>query len=529
MGKGGQSQGNVAQCEENMAAWLLGVNNLKIQPFKLPSLGPNDVRVAIKAVGICGSDVHYLKSMSCGDYYVKEPMVIGHECAGIIEEVGSEVKSLAPGSRVALEPGIACWRCKPCKEGRYNLCDEMKFFATPPIHGSLANQIVHPADLCFKLPEGMSLEEGAMCEPLSVGVYACQRANASPKTSVLIMGAGPIGLVTMLAARAFGVSKIVVADVDEVRLKIAKRPWCHRDHQVLTKNGALKATSRGGKVCLVGMGHSDMTVPLTPAAGREVDIVGIFRYKNTWPLCIDFITSGKIDVKPLITHRFGFSQKEIEEAFATSARGAVPSKSWDGTGTIKIEEDDSNIGEVLVSFDLEKLYIPLMSAMTRFLGLPLPPFLKINVVPKLLHGIICQKSGKACSNNYPKSLVTISEVDKGGSSIQGQILVFDWGYLQSLSAAGGDGVNIGGGKGEAEKRKRGEVERRRQVPVGWGGNRLTLSTILLWILSLAFLPNVLPSSTPQPPSLLLKHISVTSTPLQIIIYRSLWAKKDLTE
>ncbi|XP_057471071.1 sorbitol dehydrogenase-like [Actinidia eriantha] len=354
MGKGGQSEGNGAQCEENMAAWLLGVNTLKIQPFKLPSLGPNDVRVAMKAVGICGSDVHYLKSMSCGDYYVKEPMVIGHECAGIIKEVGSKVKSLAPGDKVALEPGIACWRCKPCKEGRYNLCDEMKFFATPPIHGSLANQIVHPADLCFKLPESMSLEEGAMCEPLSVGVYACQRANASPKTSVLIMGAGPIGLVTMLAARAFGVSKIVVADVDEVRLAIAKDLGATavikssqniedvgKELELIkealggaeadvtfdcvgfgkTMTTALKATSRGGKVCLVGMGHSDMTVPLTPAAGREVDIVGIFRYKNTWPLCIDFITSGKIDVKPLITHRFGFSQKEIEEAFATSARG----------------------------------------------------------------------------------------------------------------------------------------------------------------------------------------------------------------
>ncbi|KAJ4825671.1 hypothetical protein Tsubulata_051391 [Turnera subulata] len=223
MGKGGMSHGESKDGEgENMAAWLLGVNTLKIQPFKLPALGPHDVRVRMKAVGICGSDVHYLKTMRCAHFVVKEPMVIGHECAGIIEEVGSEVKTLVPGDRVALEPGISCWRCNLCKEGRYNLCPEMKFFATPPVHGSLANQVVHPADLCFKLPENVSLEEGAMCEPLSVGVHACRRANIGPETNVLVMGAGPIGLVTMLAARAFGAPRIVIVDVDGHRLSVAK-------------------------------------------------------------------------------------------------------------------------------------------------------------------------------------------------------------------------------------------------------------------------------------------------------------------
>ncbi|XP_039033033.1 sorbitol dehydrogenase [Hibiscus syriacus] len=198
-----------------MAAWLVGLNTLKIQPFKLPPLGPHDVRVRMKAVGICGSDVHYLKTMRCADFVVKEPMVIGHECAGIIEEIGSEVKHLVPGDRVALEPGISCWRCDLCKEGRYNLCPEMKFFATPPVHGSLAHQVVHPADLCFKLPDNVSLEEGAMCEPLSVWVHTCRRANIGPETNVLVMGAGPIGLVTMMAARAFGAPRIVIVDVDD--------------------------------------------------------------------------------------------------------------------------------------------------------------------------------------------------------------------------------------------------------------------------------------------------------------------------
>ncbi|XP_045832585.1 sorbitol dehydrogenase-like isoform X2 [Trifolium pratense] len=207
---------------QNMAAWLVGLNTLKIQPFNLPSLGPHDIRIRMKAVGICGSDVYYLKTMRCADFKVKEPMVIGHECAGIIEEVGSQVQTLVPGDRVAIEPGISCWRCDHCKLGRYNLCAEMKFFATPPVHGSLANQIVHPADLCFKLPDNVSLEEGAMCEPLSVSVHACRRASIRPETNVLIMGEGPIGLVTMLSARAFGAPRIVVVDVDDHRLSVAK-------------------------------------------------------------------------------------------------------------------------------------------------------------------------------------------------------------------------------------------------------------------------------------------------------------------
>ncbi|CAL9087867.1 unnamed protein product [Musa textilis] len=354
MGKGGEGSGDGAKVEEeNMAAWLVSVNTLKIQPFRLPSLGPYDVRVRMKAVGICGSDVHYLKTLRCAHFVVKEPMVIGHECAGVIEEVGSEVKSLVVGDRVALEPGISCWRCKNCKGGRYNLCPDMKFFATPPVHGSLANQVVHPADLCFKLPENVSLEEGAMCEPLSVGIHACRRANVGSETNVLIMGAGPIGLVTMLAARAFGAPRIIIVDVDGYRLSVAKSLGADDVVKVSTNNQdvdedvvqiqkamgsdvdvsfdcagfsktmstALNATCAGGKVCLVGMGHNEMTVPLTPAAAREVDVVGIFRYKDTWPLCIEFLRSGKIDVKPLITHRFGFSQEEVVEAFEVSARG----------------------------------------------------------------------------------------------------------------------------------------------------------------------------------------------------------------
>ncbi|KAJ9539688.1 hypothetical protein OSB04_026194, partial [Centaurea solstitialis] len=349
MGKGGKSEGSNGE-EENMAAWLVAVNTLKIQPFNLPPLGPYDARVRMKAVGICGSDVHYLKMCRFHSERTDGHRTRVCRCDRRSREPSERSRT---GDRVALEPGISCWKCTQCKEGRYNLCPEMKFFATPPIHGSLANQVVHPADLCFKLPDNVSLEEGAMCEPLSVGVHACRRANIGPETNVLVVGAGPIGLVTMLAARAFGAPRIVIVDVDDTRLSVAKKLGADETIKVSTNiqdvggeveliqkamgggvdvsfdcagfnktmTTALTATRAGGKVCLVGMGHHEMTVPLTPAAAREVDVVGIFRYKNTWPLCLEFLRSGKIDVKPLITHRFGFSQKEVEEAFETSAGG----------------------------------------------------------------------------------------------------------------------------------------------------------------------------------------------------------------
>ncbi|KAL2542022.1 Sorbitol dehydrogenase [Abeliophyllum distichum] len=341
------------EAEENMAVWLLGVKTLKIQPYSLPSLGPHDVKVRMKAVGICGSDVHHFKNMRVANFVVKKPMVMGHECAGIVEEIGSQVKSLAVGDRVALEPGICCRKCSICKNGRYNLCPEMKFFGSPPTNGSLANLVVHPANLCFKLPDNVSLEEGAMCEPLSVGVHACTRAGICPKTKVLIVGAGPIGLVTMLAARAFGAPKIVIVDIDERRLSFAKnlgadeiihvstdiQDVCEEVVKIQNAIGAgvdvsfdcvgfdktmtmaLAATCAGGKVCLVGLGQSEMSLPLTPAAAREIDVIGIFRYRNTWPLCIEFLRSGKIDVKPLITHRFSFTQQGVEDAFDISSQG----------------------------------------------------------------------------------------------------------------------------------------------------------------------------------------------------------------
>jgi len=337
----------------NLAVYVCGFDDVRVLPYKVQALGDEDVRIQMKAIGICGSDTHYLKHLRNSRVALKEPMVLGHESAGVIIETGKLVKNLVVGDRVALEPGIPCYRCSFCKQGSNNLCREVKFFGSPPVHGSLAQQVVHPASLCHKLPDKVSLEEGAMCEPLSVGVHACRRASIQAGAHVLILGAGPIGLLTMLVARAFGAVRVVVTDIDEKRLSAAKEFGAdstvlvssdmnelNEEAQAMqiamealidvtfdcvgttkTMTTALNITRSGGKVCLVGMLHDKMTLPLTAAAAREVDVLGIFRHRNTYKLCIDLLQSKRIDIQKLITHRFGFSQDEVIKGFKVSAAG----------------------------------------------------------------------------------------------------------------------------------------------------------------------------------------------------------------
>lgn len=262
-------------------------------------------------VGICGSDVHYLAHGRCGPFVVEKPMVIGHEAAGVVVKFGGDVKTLQVGDRVAIEPGVPCRLCVHCKTGRYNLCSEMRFCATPPYDGNLTRFYAHPADFCFKLPDHVSMEEGALLEPLSVGVHACKRAGVDVESRVLILGAGPIGLVTLLTAKAMGASKIMITDLTEDRLKFAREMGANYTLQVgkdlgeadlvnaihkemgqaptitidcsgveSTTRLALLATATGGVCVIVGMGPNDIKLPLSQAICREVDIRGVFRYCN---------------------------------------------------------------------------------------------------------------------------------------------------------------------------------------------------------------------------------------------------------
>jgi L-iditol 2-dehydrogenase len=330
---------------------LRGVDDLVLMDTPLPSVGPLDVLVRVQAVGICGSDVHYWKHGCCGHYVLEKPMVIGHESAGEVVKVGCNVTHLKEGDLVAMEPGVACDRCRYCQSGRYNLCENMQFFATPPFNGSLATYISHPAKYCFLIPDNLNVEHGALCEPLSVAIHACNRALVNDKSTVLILGCGPIGLMMLAAAHAYGAKKLVVADFNLGRLEFAEGLVpCETIHlkglspeDVALKSmrltgeqcsvvfdcagfessmqTALLATQPGGKVVLIGCGQNEVKIPLCSAAQREIDIMGIFRFRNTYPTALELMSSGKIKIDSMITHRFGLTQEEVVKGFRIAQTG----------------------------------------------------------------------------------------------------------------------------------------------------------------------------------------------------------------
>ncbi|XP_068622760.1 sorbitol dehydrogenase-like [Battus philenor] len=336
--------------QDNLTAVLYKTKDLRLEQTPIPEIADDEVLLRMDCVGICGSDVHYWQSGSCGHFVLKEPMIMGHEASGVVAKVGANVKKLAVGDRVAVEPGVPCRYCEFCKTGRYHLCPDMRFCATPPYHGNLCRYYKHAADFCYKLPPHVTMEEGALLEPLSVGIHACRRGGVGAGQSVLVLGAGPIGIVTMLAAKAMGASKIVITDILQSRLDFAKKLGA--DHTVLvsressetelvqtihgllgdqpdisidasgaqaTVRLALLATKSGGVAVLVGMGSPELTLPLAGAVAREVDIRGIFRYVNEYPIALSMVASGQINVKPLVSHHY--SLEETLEAYEVARQG----------------------------------------------------------------------------------------------------------------------------------------------------------------------------------------------------------------
>lgn len=282
--------------------------------------------------------MHYWTHGRIGDFVVKKPMILGHEGSGVVRLVGENVEGFDEGDRVALEPGVPCSHCPSCKDGRYNLCPCVKFAATPPVDGSLAYFTVHPASYCYKLPPTVSFDEAALFEPLSVGIHACRRGKITLGHKVLITGAGPIGLVCMLVAKASGASTVVIHDIDSDRLQVAKELGADQVHlthmeadpkivvEDVNADVCIDATGvesavrtciygarRGGVVVLVGMGKPDISVPILEACIREVDLRGVFRYCNTYPTALQLVASGRVNVKRLVTHRF--KMHDAEDAF----------------------------------------------------------------------------------------------------------------------------------------------------------------------------------------------------------------------
>jgi L-iditol 2-dehydrogenase len=311
----------------NLSAVLYSPHDLRIEDRPVVEPGPGQVQVAVDAVGVCGSDVHYYEHGRIGTYVVEAPMVIGHESAGRITAVGDGVAPDRLGTMVALEPGVPCRRCEQCRAGRYNLCPDVQFFATPPVDGSMAQYVVIDADFAVPAPPALDAAAAAMAEPVSVAVWACRRAGVTAGQSVLITGAGPIGLFCGQVAHALGAGPVYITDINEHRLSVAEKVGLRAlpagtgpdaDVDVLLEcsgspvalKAGLASVARAGRVVLIGMGGDEVTMDLSRIQNRELWITGAFRYANTYPAALELIGSGRVDVDSVISHRFPLAQAD---------------------------------------------------------------------------------------------------------------------------------------------------------------------------------------------------------------------------
>jgi len=308
-------------------------------------LGPQDVRIKIHTVGICGSDLHFYLTGAIGPFVVREPMVLGHEASGVIVEVGKEVKHLKVGDRVCMEPGIPDPSSKATSLGMYNLDPAIRFWATPPTHGCLRETAIHPAMFTFKLPDNLSLAEGALVEPLAVGLYAAKKAEIKLGDVAVVLGAGTIGLVTAFAALSAGCSKVIITDVVQEKVDFASRfglipvnvtkknlsdvinevtdGWgvdivFEASGNEVAVSKMLEPLCPGGKVVLIGLPEKPVPIDIVSIIAKEAQIVSIFRYAHVFPRAISLMASGKIDLKPLITDSYKF--EDSIKAFEYAAK-----------------------------------------------------------------------------------------------------------------------------------------------------------------------------------------------------------------
>jgi L-iditol 2-dehydrogenase len=312
------------------ASVLRGPGDVVVEERTVPQPGPGEVVVRVSSVGVCGSDTHYYDHGRIGRFVVESPLVLGHEAAGEVTALGPGVTSVQVGQRVSVEPGVPDLTCEQCLAGRYNLCPNMRFFATPPIDGAFAEYVVVHAAFAHPVPDTISDDAAALLEPLSVGIWACRKGRVTPGSRVLITGAGPIGLVSVQAARAFGATEVVVSDINPERLALARelgatdtvdvrsarltdlpRPpgvllECS-GHPAATAD-AIRALDRAGRAVLVGMGGDELPLPLSVVQERELEITGTFRYAGTWPTAIALVAAGRIDLDRLVTGTYRLDQ-----------------------------------------------------------------------------------------------------------------------------------------------------------------------------------------------------------------------------
>ncbi|OJF90455.1 NAD(P)-dependent alcohol dehydrogenase [Pararhizobium antarcticum] len=310
-------------------------------------MGPDDVRIKIATVGVCGSDVHYYTHGRIGPFEVKEPMILGHEASGIIVAVGANVRDLSVGDRVCMEPGVPQPLSRASRLGIYNLDPDVRFWATPPIHGVLTPRVVHPASLTFRLPDNVSFAEGAMVEPFAVGMQAASKAEIQPGDVGLVLGAGPIGIMVAIAALAGGCSTVIVADFAKPKLEIAGQyPGvipCDLSETTLQEvvagltgdwgvdvlfecsgaksvwSGIQTLLKPNGTIIAVGLPVEAVPIDISSLSTKEIVVKTVFRYAHQYERAIALISSGKVDLKPLISATYDFN--DAIAAFERAAEG----------------------------------------------------------------------------------------------------------------------------------------------------------------------------------------------------------------
>lgn len=319
------------------AAIMTDIMKTEMIEKDIPEPKEGEVLVKLEYVGVCGSDLHYYEQGRIGDVRVSFPFILGHEPAGEVVQLGKGVTHLKVGDKVALEPGKTCGHCEFCKTGRYNLCPNVEFFATPPYDGVFQEYVAHRADLCFKLPNNVSTMEGALIEPLAVGFHAANQGGAHIGQTAVVMGAGCIGLVTMMALKAEGVEKVYVVDVIDKRLEKAKELGAtevingkEKDavEEVLRLTGgagsdlvmetagtditsgqAVRMAKKGSTIVMVGYSASgQITLPMSMALDKELCFKTVFRYRHIYPIAIEAVASGKVNIKGVVTNVFALDE-----------------------------------------------------------------------------------------------------------------------------------------------------------------------------------------------------------------------------
>lgn len=320
---------------KNSAAVMPELGRIVIQSVPYPTLGPREVAVRVESVGVCGSDATYYSVGYIGDWVVKGPIILGHEVAGQVHEVGSAVTRVAVGDRVAIEPGTPCRDCRDCMAGRYHLCPDLKFLATPPYDGALVQYLAMDERNLFRIPDTMSYDEAAMVEPLSVGVWACHRAALQPGDDVLVTGAGPVGILAAQTARALGARQVTITDISDFRLSLAESlgfdversdsPESSEFDVFIECSGApgvfaagLERLRTNGRAAMVGMPKKPVELPLSNLNVKELTFSLVNRYAHTWPTAIGLVAGGRVDVKSIITHHFSLAESEQAITLAAS-------------------------------------------------------------------------------------------------------------------------------------------------------------------------------------------------------------------